>query len=274
MLFFASRVGVERLPCRPCRARNCWRKGRSFVFVVRLMTTKYYCTCIRKRDLPQPWRDEGELCWPTTLPGLSTTIKSFRWNPRLCILREVYLKTTADTVTLSTNKQTYPQIPTVPPRRSLSGHGLILLGGAVGISVARNPADGHLRCLGAGALVVERLSKQQSKRGVKFVSLLRTGAIPIRHCKNVTCEWVVVASDEDHTPPSTVALWIRCRVCLVCFVSRWPRGGGLVLHASGSSAFCFEIRVFMPDRRVKHATDKNARPRRFTHSPFSTRVHN
>ena len=106
------------------------------------------------------------------------------------------------------NKQTYPQIPTVPPRRSLSGHGLILLGGAVGISVARNPADGHLRCLGAGALVVERLSKQQSKRGVKFVSLLRTGAIPIRHCKNVTCEWVVVASDEDHPPPSTVALWI------------------------------------------------------------------
>eukprot|EP00752_Nemacystus_decipiens_P011082 g9846.t1 len=68
----------------------------------------------------------------------------------------------------------------------LSGHDLIILGGAVGISVARNPVDGHLRCLGAGALVVERLSKQQSKRGVKFVNLLRTCAIPIRHCKNVT----------------------------------------------------------------------------------------
>eukprot|EP00903_Cladosiphon_okamuranus_P007130 g6927.t1 len=68
----------------------------------------------------------------------------------------------------------------------LNGHDIVLLGGAVGISVARNPVDGHLRCLGSGSLVVERLSKQQSKRGVKFVNLLRTGAIPIRHCKNVT----------------------------------------------------------------------------------------
>lgn len=70
----------------------------------------------------------------------------------------------------------------------MAGHDIILLGGAVGISVARHPVDGHLRCLGAGSLVVERLSKQQSKRGVKFVNLLRTGAIPILHCKNVTCE--------------------------------------------------------------------------------------
>ncbi|CAM9821610.1 unnamed protein product [Scytosiphon promiscuus] len=68
----------------------------------------------------------------------------------------------------------------------LGGHGLIFLGGAVGITVARSPVDRHLRCLGAGSLVVERLSKQQSKRGVKFVNLLRSGAIPVLHCKNVT----------------------------------------------------------------------------------------
>lgn len=73
---------------------------------------------------------------------------------------------------------------------SLGSHGLVLLGGAIGISIARNPVDGHLRCLGAGSLVVERLSKQQSKRGVKFINLLRSGGIPIRHCKNVTCECV------------------------------------------------------------------------------------
>lgn len=49
--------------------------------------------------------------------------------------------------------------------------------------------DGHLRCLGNGSLVIERLSKQQSKQGVKFVNLLRSSAIPVRHCKNVTCEF-------------------------------------------------------------------------------------
>lgn len=102
--------------------------------------------------------------------------------------------------------------PTAVPRarRSLSGHDLILLGGAVGISVARSPVDGHLRCLGAGALVVERLSKQQSKRGVKFVNLLRTGAIPIRHCKNVTCEWILAGSGEPpppHPPPFMGFRW-------------------------------------------------------------------
>ncbi|CAM9443439.1 unnamed protein product, partial [Ectocarpus sp. 12 AP-2014] len=67
----------------------------------------------------------------------------------------------------------------------LGNHNLVFLGGAVGISVARSPVDGHLRCLGGGSLVLERLTKQQSKRGVKFVNLLRSGGIPVLHCKNV-----------------------------------------------------------------------------------------
>lgn len=49
--------------------------------------------------------------------------------------------------------------------------------------------NGQLQCLGAGSLVVERLTKKQSKQGVKFVDLLRSGGIPLRHCKNVTCEF-------------------------------------------------------------------------------------
>ncbi|CAM9450463.1 unnamed protein product, partial [Laminaria digitata] len=69
----------------------------------------------------------------------------------------------------------------------LSNLGVVLLSGAVGISVARSPVNGQLQCLGAGSLVVERLTKKQSKQGVKFIDLLRSGGIPIRHCKNVTC---------------------------------------------------------------------------------------
>lgn len=45
-----------------------------------------------------------------------------------------------------------------------------------------------LRCLGGGSLVVQRLSKKQAKEGVKFINLLRSGGIPVRHCRNVTCE--------------------------------------------------------------------------------------
>ena len=68
---------------------------------------------------------------------------------------------------------------------------MIILAGAVGINVAKSPVDGHLRCLGTGSLVVERLSKDQSKRGLKFVNLLRSGGIPVIHCKNVSCEFLL-----------------------------------------------------------------------------------
>lgn len=70
----------------------------------------------------------------------------------------------------------------------LGSHDVIVLSGAVGISVAKSPVDGHLRCMGRGSLVVERLSKKQSKKGVKFLNLLRSGGIPLRYCKNVSCE--------------------------------------------------------------------------------------
>ncbi|CAN0086227.1 unnamed protein product, partial [Ascophyllum nodosum] len=70
--------------------------------------------------------------------------------------------------------------------KHLGTRGVIILAGAVGINVAKSPVDGHLRCLGTGSLVVERLSKDQSKRGLKFVNLLRSGGIPVIHCKNVS----------------------------------------------------------------------------------------
>lgn len=123
---------------------------------------------------------------------------------------------------MSHKQQTTPPTPPQPPcARSLSGHDLILLGGAVGISVARSPVDGHLRCLGAGALVIERLSKQQSKRGVKFVSLLRSAGIPIRHCKNVTCEWVHWLVRTIPPSPFSLSCGLHCCGCcrgrVVCF---------------------------------------------------------
>ncbi|CAM9719680.1 unnamed protein product [Sphacelaria rigidula] len=61
-----------------------------------------------------------------------------------------------------------------------------VLAGAVGISVTRDPVTRCLQCLGGGTLVVQRLSKKQAKEGVKFVNLLRSGGIPLRHCRNVT----------------------------------------------------------------------------------------
>lgn len=92
-----------------------------------------------------------------------------------------------DTVRSLNNPYPFPRI-NARSSPSLGDHGVVLLGGAVGISVARSPIDGHLRCLGAGSLVVERLNKEQSKRGIKFFGLLRSANIPVRHCKNITCE--------------------------------------------------------------------------------------
>ncbi|CAM9463509.1 unnamed protein product [Discosporangium mesarthrocarpum] len=68
----------------------------------------------------------------------------------------------------------------------LDGHGVVVLDGAVGLMVTRHPVDGALTSFAQGSLVVQRLSKAQTARGLKFVNLLRTSGIQIRHCRNIT----------------------------------------------------------------------------------------
>ncbi|CAM9229702.1 unnamed protein product [Phaeothamnion confervicola] len=65
---------------------------------------------------------------------------------------------------------------------------VVLLDGAVGISVARRPADGSYRCLNrrGGCLVVQRVSKEDSERAVKFLNLLSTVDIPLLYRRTVT----------------------------------------------------------------------------------------
>ncbi|CAM9192904.1 unnamed protein product [Choristocarpus tenellus] len=63
----------------------------------------------------------------------------------------------------------------------------IVLDGAVGLSIFRSPLDGSLSCLDSGCLVLQRLTKEQAKEGLKFVNLLCSSGIRVRHCKNITC---------------------------------------------------------------------------------------
>lgn len=63
---------------------------------------------------------------------------------------------------------------------------LLLIDGAVGFHVVRGHADGVLRPLVPGQLVLERLSKEKSVHGVKFVNLLSTTQIPMLFRKKLT----------------------------------------------------------------------------------------
>ena len=76
----------------------------------------------------------------------------------------------------------FEKIETVLKGRS----NLLLIDGAVGFHVVRGRADGVIRPLVPGQLVLERLSKEKSVHGVNFVNLLSTTQLPMLFRKKLT----------------------------------------------------------------------------------------